>query len=672
MAGKNQHTHAFLGLGVAAGIVAFALGAPGAIGGGSLAAPPVGKAEPPIEEAGFLRHPADGVEAAPVPSPERAARSTSAFSSDVAAGERLYGERCPGCHDNPGGRTPSREAIAASSYDALVQIMMAGAMKPFAEGLSRGEITSIAVFLGRQGPSAEERAASMARVPACTAAPEPLRLAGEMWNGWGRTTHNARFQPEPGLAAADVPRLKLKWAFPHAGNRAGQAIVSDGRLFVNSTSGMIYSLDAESGCVHWRYKADGGSRSTMSIGRINAARGAARHALYLTDSTRHAYALDADTGEVLWKTQVDDQRGSLMTGSPTLHAGRLFVPVSSAEEAIALNDAYECCKVRGNLVALDARTGRLLWKTFTTQQANRPYRLNAKGVQMYGPAGGAIWSAPTVDAKRGLVYVATSNSHTDFPHEGSDAVIAMEMETGAIRWINQVTPNDNYIIDCYPTTHPRPANCPRVIGGDYALGSSPILHELGDGSELLIAAQKSSEIYAMDPAQQGKILWQHRLSVGGPLGGIEFGPAADEENVYVPVSDIFMWRRARPGLTAIRLRDGKILWHTPNPGPSECRWKNVFCNPGLSQAITVIPGIVFAGSLDGILRAYATGTGEVVWQTHTADAPMRALNGKMVRGGILDAAGPTSAGGTLYVHSGYAGRDGEEGSVLLAYSVDGK
>jgi polyvinyl alcohol dehydrogenase (cytochrome) len=491
--------------------------------------------------------------------------------------------------------------------------------------------------------------------------------------GWSPSADNARYQTRPGLDAADVPKLKVKWAFHYPGSKNGQATIIGDRLFVTSMSGAVYALNADTGCVYWRHDAGAATRSSVHVGAMPAGT-KAKTALYYSDWTKSAVALDADTGEEIWRTQIETETGVQMTGSPTLWDGVLLVPISTGNEAFATNDNYECCRFIGSLVALDARDGTILWKTYTTSQKNMPYRLNAKGQQMWGPSGGSIWSAPTIDPKRNLVYVSTSNSHTDAPHDGSNSVIAMELRTGKVVWKNQVWADDNYIIGC-----PRAANCPAVLGPDFALGASPVLHTQKDGRQLLLAGQKSGILWALDPADGGKVVWQTRLSPGSALGGVEFGPAADEDKVYVAISDVVTRTGAKPGLYALNISDGSIAWSAPSP-LLPCRWSNVYCSPAMSQAVTVIPGVVFAGAMNGRFRAYAAADGKVLWDFDTAGAPHTSVLGKQVFGGVMDGAGPTVAGGIVYVHSGYAGRQtgnpndlsGRDGNVLLAFSVDGK
>ncbi len=358
-----------------------------------------------------------------------------------------------------------------------------------------------------------------------------------------------------------------------------------------------------------------------------------------------------------------------MTGSATLHDGKLFVPVSSAEEAIATNPKYECCKFRGAVAALDAQTGKLLWKTYVTPEPAKPFKLNSAGVQMYGPAGGAIWSAPTIDARRHMIYVGTGDSYTDLGFSTADAVLALDEDTGAIRWATQLTRHDAYIDGCDGMV--QAANCPEKLGQDDDIGASPILHDLPNGRQVLLVGQKSGKVYALDP-DGGRVIWSRRLSPGGPLGGIEFGLASEGETLFAPISDIFasfFW--ADPGIAALRISDGAVLWRTRPPTRS-CDWNNVFCFRGISQAVSAAPGVVFGGSMDGWFRAFDTASGKIVWEYDTGAKAVMTVSGQAAQGGVMDGAGPTIAGGTVYVNSGYWARSGRPGSVLMAFSVNGR
>jgi len=538
-------------------------------------------------------------------------------------------------------------------------------MKQQASGLSPDQVRALAIYLTGKQPGAPV----LANVDAnkCSGGGSPINLNGPQWNGWGRDFDNSRFQQKSGIKAEDVPRLKVKWAWAHPGPMAtGQPTIIGDRLFVTTEVGQIFCLNAQTGCTYWSMNAGAAVRAAVSVGPLPAS-SQAKYALYFGDEKSNVQALDAATGKLLWKTKIEEHLLSRITGSPVLYHDRIYVPVSSFEETAGRDAKYECCKFRGSIVTLNAYTGKVLWKSFTVQDEPKPFKKNSSGTQMYGPAGGAIWSAPTLDLKRKLIYVGSGNSYTDAPTAHSDAIIAMDMETGKMKWANQVTPKDNFLVGC---RQPGVGNCPEEAGPDYDFGSSPILRPLSNGKQVILAGQKSGVIYALDPDDNGKKVWEVKVGNGGALGGIEWGFAADGENVYVPVADVGGAAR-KPGITALKISNGEKLWNVPAP-PAKCGWGTTRCNNSQSAAATVIPGIVFSGTADGHLRAYAIKDGAVVWDFDTAAQPYDAINGMKAKGGTLDGGGPTIANGVLYTNSGYGRLIGQPGNVLLAFTVDGK
>jgi polyvinyl alcohol dehydrogenase (cytochrome) len=320
-------------------------------------------------------------------------------------------------------------------------------------------------------------------------------------------------------------------------------------------------------------------------------------------------------------------------------------------------------------VALKVASGKVIWKAFGIPSEPKPLKMSSAGTQMFGPAGGAIWSAPTIDVKRGLIYAATGNSYTDADTEGgNDSVVAFDMKTGKRVWASQVTPKDNFLLGCGKGREGK-GNCPVDIGPDYDCGSSPLLRTLPSGKQIIVAGQKSGMVYGLDPDKEGKIVWQTRVGQGSALGGVEWGFAADLENAYVPVSDVGAGDSGTPGLYALDLATGKQKWAVPTP-KVECGWSNGRCVRAQAAASTAIPGIVFSGAFDGHLRAYASQDGAIVWDYDTS-AAMETVNGVRVEGGSIDATGATIADGVVYIASGY-GSWGKNGRLVIAFSVDGK
>lgn len=500
------------------------------------------------------------------------------------------------------------------------------------------------------------------------------------WTGWGATPANTRFQSaaSAGLTAESVGNLRLRWAFgfPGASMAFSQPAVARGVVFVGSDGGTVYALDARSGRIRWSFSARGSVRTGVVIdGGL----------LYFGDQRGAVYALEASSGTLRWRAQADSHPAAMITGTPQLWKGRLFVPVASYEENFAPNPRYACCTFRGSVVAYQAATGKVLWKTYTVAGRPRRTRRNRVGTQLWGPSGSAVWSTPTLDPPRGVLYVATGNNYSDPVTGSSDAVLAMSMATGRILWTRQLTPADAYNAACENFMDPTLANCPPKRGPDFDFGSSPIMVTTADGRQVLIAPQKSGVVYGLDPVNAGRVIWQTRIGKGGSLGGVEWGAATDGENVYVALADCD-WKTferlvdGKPssyvdldpekggGLFALRVSDGAKVWEAL---PSAACSGREHCSPAQLAAVTAIPGVVFSGSLDGHMRAYSSDSGRVLWDYDTA-REFSTVNRVRAHGGSLNGPGATVAGGMVLVNSGY-GRFGEApGNVLLAFGTQSK
>ncbi len=577
-------------------------------------------------------------------------------------GAALYQARCAACHDNNSAeeRAPKREQIAARKPEAIVGAMFDGAMIAQASGLTLDEGRAIARFITGK----EFSAASDVSMGKCDAPAKKLSFAPGDWNGWSVESDNSRYQAKPGLSAADVPRLKVKWAFGFPGDSRAfaQPSVVGGRVFVGSAGGKVFSLDAATGCTYWSFKADGAVRTAITIARPKTG---SRYIAYFGDLRGTAYAVDASSGALIWKVNLDKHPYARITGSPIFYEGRLLVPMASFEEASGIAPGYKCCTFRGSLASLDAETGRQLWKSYTVLDPPKAFKKNKNGGQMYGPAGAGVWSAPTIDAKRKLVYVATGDSYTDVELNTSDAILAFRIDNGSLVWVSQVTAHDNFIVAC-PNRSP---NCPEVLGPDYDFGSSPILRTLAGGKQIIVAAQKSGVVWGLDPDQKGRVLWSTKIGAGSVQGGVEWGHSADRENTYAAVSDVSAGVDAQPGISALKLATGEKIWSTPAPKVS-CA-TSAACSPSQSAAVSVIPGVVFSGALNGHFRAYSTKTGEIIWDFDTA-RPFDTVNQVPGKGGSINGAGPAIANGMVFTNSGYGSGRQLDGNVLLAFSVDGK
>jgi len=480
---------------------------------------------------------------------------------------------------------------------------------------------------------------------------------GARWTGWSPDVNNTRFQPtaQAGITATNVSKLTLKWAFGFPGATAAFALptLAGGRVFVGSQGGAVYSLDAKTGCTVWTYQAGAGVRTAIVVGG---------NTVYFGDVRANVYAVDAASGKLLWTRKLDDHSSARITGSPTLYQNRLYVPVSSFEEGQGGNARYECCTFRGSIAALDIGTGNVVWQTHTIPDEPKPIGKNNSGTVRRGPSGAAIWSSPTIDTKRRVLYAATGNMYTEPQHPTADAVLAFDLEKGSIVWTSQVTPKDIFVVGC---GSPNGANCPQDVGPDFDFGNSPLLTTLPGGRDILVIGQKSGVGWALDPEKRGAVIWQYRAGKGSELGGMEWGSALDSEYAYFPVSDILTPQPG--GLHAVKLATGERGWFAPPP-PVKCA-AGRGCNPALAAAITVIPGIVFAGSNDGAVRGFSTKDGSIVWEFDT-NRTFETINGVTAKGGSINGPGPTVAGGMLFINSGYSMFGGRPGNVLLAFSIN--
>lgn len=575
-------------------------------------------------------------------------------------GAGLFENNCALCHkagaDN---RTPLPEALKRLPNRAIVVALESGSMKVQGAKLSIAERQAIADFLSPPTAGSTEPI----RLNTCPGpAPALANLNG--WNGWSTDLINSRMQTakEAGISASNVPKLNVKWAFgfPDAATVFSQPTVVNGRLFFGSGNGTVYSLDANTGCLYWTFKAPSQVRSAVTIAPI----GKNQYAAYFGDGQANMYALNAQTGELLWKTKIEEHKMAGITGAPKVYNGRVYVGVrSGGEEMMAANPKYACCTFRGSLASLDANTGHLLWKTYTIPDPPTTTKKNAQGTELYGPSGAAIWSSPTIDVKRKAVYVGTGNNYSDPPTRDSDAVLAFDIDTGSMRWSKQMNP-DVWNFSC---SQPGKPNCPENPDRDTDIGASPILRSLPDGKDILLIGQKSGMVYGIDPDKRGEILWETQIGKGGALGGVMWGMAADNTNVYVPLSDIMPGPAG--GLFALKIATGEKAWTAPPPTPA-CKGKGG-CSAAQMAPATLLAGVVFSGSLDGHLRAYSTVDGQVIWDLDTL-RDFETVNGAKAHGGSLNATGPTIAGGMMFVNSGYSQLTGMPGNVLLALTVDGK
>ena len=593
---------------------------------------------------------------------------------------------CAACHDNtdPGNRAPSREALRAMDPERVLRAITTGPMAEFAPGFDDDRLRAIAELVTGKpfGGTADRTAAAMSNQ--CRG---PLTLNDPFekprWNGWTPDpTKSYRFQPQEagGLTGAQVRDLELKWAFAMPGATSAawaQPTIVGGALFIGSDNNFVYALDAKTGCVHWSFEAPGQVRTAVSIGEVTTVAGV-RYAAMFGDYMGYVTAVNAETGEELWSMRPDDHPAAKITGPPVLDpspGGRLYVGVASWEEIPGLNLVYECCKFQGSVVAVDVGTGDKVWATYTFPERPRPLRTNSAGTQLYGPAGAAVWNSPTLDLENRTLYATAGNCYiTEFfeqragyDYGACDAVFAFDMDSGERLWWTQLLAHDPHAGGCGMGPDLR-INCPGYIDGrDDDPSGSPVLHTLADGRRILIQGQESGRVTALDPDNGGAILWvaQAGDALGAPNGG--FGGAFDGEYYLKALA----FEDGSGSVSALRAADGSRAWHTPVPRPSDCvdPESDTTCHSGNWAAASAIPGAVFTGSRDGVLRSFSTEDGGILWEFDTM-RDFDTVNGVEGFGGGFGGAAPSIVDGMLYVGSGYAILFGAPGNVLLAFGLN--
>ncbi len=588
-----------------------------------------------------------------------------AAPSGTEIGNGIFEQKCVSCHEHPatGSRAPSFATMKLMTpekiYAALTNGPMAVVVGSTMTDMEKRRVAE--AVTGRLIGSTGAGAAKAMPNHCLSNPPMDDPASGPAWNGWGADVGNTRFQTAKaaGLSADRVPRLKLKWAFgfPTGLSAYGQPTIVAGRVFIASDNGYVYSLNAQTGCVYWSFQAKAAMRTAISVGPVTGA-GSAKYAAYFGDQKANVYAIDAQTGRLIWTRLVGDHITARDPGAPTLADGRLYVPVSTFEEFSASDPLYPCCTFQGSVVALDADTGKQIWKTYTIDEKLKPVRKNSKGTQLWAPSGASVWNSPTFDRKRQAVYFGTGDGQTDPAPDTTDAVMALDARTGKRLWFYQATAHDSFLGGCDDDAPNRSENCPPHQGPDWDFGASAMLRTLPNGHRLLVAGQKSGTVFAFDPDRNGAAVWSTNVLLPGQkppssFGEIVYGGAMDDRNAY------FALRSGR--MIALALDTGKQVWAVP---------LNADAAVTHSAAVTGIPGAVFVGGWDGKLQALSTTDGRVLWQFDTARG-FKTVNRVKAKGGAMGSAGATVAGGMVFVGSGYAVFSGDQaGNVLLAFSAE--
>jgi len=594
---------------------------------------------------------------------------------DVAA---LFKTTCAICHEVPETKAPPTATLRQLPASQILMAMEFGKMQPQAAGLKQEQRVRLAKWLASEEDAKRDAWIAAKACPAGT----PVTPTGrENW-GFGRT--NARHATAATVGREDVGRLELLWsiALPAVTTMRSQPVVAGETVFLGSKGAHLLALDRRSGCVRWAFKTDAPVHSALTLDRTPD--GVAT--LFFADEMATVYAVDATRGTLRWRERLKWFPTSIVSGPATYFDGLLYVPMSSFEVAAAGLPTHECCRTHGGIAALDAATGKQVWRFDTTPHAVKTF-VNRDGVQMWGPSGAVVWNSPTVDAKRGALYFGTGQNASSPATDTSDAIIALDLKSGARRWVFQALADDAWNAACLGGG----ASCPKENGPDFDFGAAVILLERAQG-DLLLAGQKSGEVFALDPDRNGAVVWRNRVGSGSSNGGVHHGMATDGERVYVPIADPerkIPGYVPKPGVYALDVKDGKTQWSQPvqrgctfDPADAplvglaemakgksgRSPWPACSYYYGHSAAALVANGVVYAGALDGRLRIFDAASGAILRVIDT-NQPFQATNGVAGHGGAIDVGGVVVDGGQLFVLSGYGMFGQMPGDMLLVYGT---
>ncbi|HTS46027.1 MAG TPA: PQQ-binding-like beta-propeller repeat protein [Puia sp.] len=577
-------------------------------------------------------------------------------------GKKVFYASCSICHKD------STLTVLAPSFTVLTSMpprsiwaaLESGKMRQQGANLSENEKRAVAQWLTNGSLTVNGFAKE-----AYTSFSIPKKTSSDH-SGWGNNLEGTGFRTasQSGLTTENVSSLQLKWAFafPDASVIRSKPAVVGNWLIVGGQYGEVLSLNKQTGKIGWLFNASAAVRG----GIVVKSEGNALTA-YFADYVTNVYAVDVKSGKQLWSKRAGHDQMATVTGTVAVYNGKVYVPISSLEAASTVNGNYPCCTSSGGVAALDARTGNEIWYHRVVAEPAHESTKKRNGKFFYGPSGAPVWCSPTVDSSRGLLYIGSGENYSLPTTNTSDAIQALDLKTGKLIWNFQATTNDAYNLAC-----PVLVNCPQIPSPDLDFGMAPILVKRKGKKDILVAGQKAGVVYALSP-DNGKMLWHTRIGKGGALGGVHWGMATDGKYVYAANADniIAIDKRdtsvkAAPGIFALDLNTGKVVWKVPSP---DCEGKG--CWVANSAAPLVIPGIVFAGTIDGHMRAYSSADGKILWDFNTVKE-YETVNGIKGKGGSIDGPAPVASDGMLFVNSGYGMFGQASGNVLLAFEVKRK
>ena len=635
-------------------------------------------------------------------------------AQDGSPGAAVYAGNCAVCHNNAEQiRAPNLGNLHRLPASQIRFALTHGVMQGVGATLSDTQKEAVVAWLASpEAPAATEAAVAEAQGPSSTSpAPGPAghgaavagaRPSAPVPADWiaplrcaadraqvdaasvrtlpeaGVDLNNTRWMTarQAGLTGAQMGDMEVAWTFAFPSNtnmRVTPVIVGHTLFYAAPQPGVLVALDTRTGCVKWAHKSEAPYRASPAYGLAGK-----RPALFISDAFGMVRALDPANGAELWATDPRADKSTPITGGLVVAGDKLIVPISASGVFTAMDSKYACCKTHGSVAALDTATGKLLWTAHTMEDAKPLGRKNSAGLEMQGPSGAPIWNTPAVDLKRGIVYTGTGENTSPPNTKTSDAILALDINTGKQKWVFQALARDIWNMSCHGGKSDGPNcffNADESVLKDYDFGAGPILATGAGGRQVILAGQKSGNVWALDPAKQGAVLWSKRFGEGTALGGVHWGMATDGKRVFAPIADpgpTGPGSKSVPGLHALDVATGAEVWSwsaQPDCGGGRgAKISGCAFHSGLSAAPLVVDTALVTGSLDGKVRVFDTATGKVLWTYDTVrEFPARTPGGPAGHGGTIDAQSIAAGDGMVFVGSGYGQFNQQAGDVLIAF-----
>jgi len=460
------------------------------------------------------------------------------------------------------------------------------------------------------------------------------------WLTYSGDYSGQRHSPLTQITPENVKQLAPAWTFQTGTTTRGRGfettpLIDDGVLYVTGSNNYAWALDAQTGRAFWQYRRNLPNDLTYgSSAPVNRGFGMLGNSLFMVTLDAHLMSFDRNTGDILWEIELADYRiGYSATLAPLVIDGKVIVGISGGEYP-----------TRGFIDAYDPETGERIWRFYTVPDAGEPGSETwPDDPEVLARGGGGTWMTGSYDPQLNLLYWGTGNPNPDYYSDSrpgdnlyTDSIVALDADTGTLRWHYQFTPHDLH---------------------DWDANHMPVLADIsfaGEERKVVMVANRNGFFYVLDRVDGELLLgkpftattWAREIGADGrpiilndgskgclpdPWGSTNFMPPS----FYPALSTLFVTARETcatfvpeepriaPGVTSF----GGVVWIDQEQGYGALRaidvntgdlnWEFVYPSPTFGGVMTTASGLVFAGDHEGNFMAFNAETGENLWHYQT-------------------------------------------------------